>query len=229
MFPLSRSKTLLYLLIKERVWLSSVLSVCAITIHDMLLRQLAADSPPADLRLRLEHVWKLGNPGQPDRFFTLGTIWTDAEGVRIQGVTHKKFAALLQTRISVGSVYDISNYSFRSPRPTLRTCRYPRWLDLTPSTKFTLHPSGDPFNSENFELIPFSKFPGRLPSCAYLTDFVGKLISVGKPNYVEFGSSVAPVQTLRLLMSGMRLPYYDSTHELHLSGFLALTYVPASS
>ncbi|CAN0870763.1 hypothetical protein LINGRAHAP2_LOCUS9624 [Linum grandiflorum] len=118
---------------------------------------------PTDLRLRLEHVWKVGNPAQPDRFFALGTIWMDAEGVRIQGDTHKNFAALLQTRISIGSVYDISNYSFRSPQPIFRTCRYPRLLDLTPSTKFTLHPSGDPFNSENFALIPFSKFPGRLP------------------------------------------------------------------
>ncbi|CAN0919047.1 hypothetical protein LINGRAHAP2_LOCUS31227 [Linum grandiflorum] len=116
----------------------------------MLLRQLVADSPPAGLRLRLEHVWKVRNPAQPDRFFALGTIWTDAK-----------------TWISVGSVYDISGYSFRSPHPTFRSCRYACGLDLTPSTKFTLHPvpSSDPFNSEDFELIPFSKFSGRLPPC----------------------------------------------------------------
>ncbi|CAN1222558.1 hypothetical protein LINGRAPRIM_LOCUS610 [Linum grandiflorum] len=48
----------------------------------MLLRELTAENPPAQLHLRLRHAWKLGNPAMPAHFFGLDTIWTDAEADR---------------------------------------------------------------------------------------------------------------------------------------------------
>ncbi|CAN0874963.1 Replication protein A 70 kDa DNA-binding subunit B [Linum grandiflorum] len=168
----------------------------------MLLSEISFDNPPTELLLRLEHVWKLGNPSRPERYFALGTMWTDASGVRIQGDSPRNFANALQDLISVGSIYKITGYTFRSPRPTFRTCRFPRWLDLGPGAKFELQaPPPVPFAPELFEFVPISKFPARVHSCPYLTDFVGKIIGIGKPNYVARGDSTAPVQTVRVLDS----------------------------
>ncbi|CAN0839799.1 hypothetical protein LINGRAHAP2_LOCUS2669 [Linum grandiflorum] len=115
----------------------------------MLLSEISFDNPPTELLLRLEHVWKLGNPSRTERYFALGTMWTDASGVRIQGDSPRNFAKALQDLISVRSIYKITGYTFRSPRPTFH--------------------------------------------------FVGKIIGIGKPNYVARGDSTAPVQTVRVL------------------------------
>ncbi|CAN0900860.1 hypothetical protein LINGRAHAP2_LOCUS21070 [Linum grandiflorum] len=45
----------------------------------MLLTDLSAGEPPAKLQLRLQHLWRLCNPVEPDKYFALGTAWTDAE------------------------------------------------------------------------------------------------------------------------------------------------------
>ncbi|CAN0839963.1 Replication protein A 70 kDa DNA-binding subunit B [Linum grandiflorum] len=163
----------------------------------MLIRHLASENPPTELVLRLQHAWKLGKPSQPDQFFAFGTLWTDAEGIRIQGDSHRNFAAVLMKRISIGSYYKISGFTIRLPRPDYRTCQFPHWLSITPGTRFELQPLPDPaFTSELFELVSFSQFPSRMPPCPYLTDFVGKLIKIGSPNHVEQNSTVAPVQNV---------------------------------
>ncbi|CAN0921213.1 hypothetical protein LINGRAHAP2_LOCUS32472 [Linum grandiflorum] len=109
----------------------------------MLLRDLSPETPPNILHLRLLHAWKLGNPSKPDQFFAFGTLWTDADGVMIQGDSHRNFADTIQKRISVGSVYKISGYSIRSPRATFRTTSFSHWLDLTPTMKFDLQDPTD--------------------------------------------------------------------------------------
>ncbi|CAN0903426.1 hypothetical protein LINGRAHAP2_LOCUS22563 [Linum grandiflorum] len=45
----------------------------------MLLTDLSAGKPLAKLQLRLRHLWRLCNPAELDKYFTLGTAWTDAE------------------------------------------------------------------------------------------------------------------------------------------------------
>ncbi|CAN0881852.1 hypothetical protein LINGRAHAP2_LOCUS14468 [Linum grandiflorum] len=45
----------------------------------MLLTNLSPGEPPAELRLRLQHVWRLCNPAELDKYSALGTAWTDAE------------------------------------------------------------------------------------------------------------------------------------------------------
>ncbi|CAN0900855.1 hypothetical protein LINGRAHAP2_LOCUS21070, partial [Linum grandiflorum] len=79
-----------------------------------------------------------------------------------------------------------------------RSCRFPQWLGLSPAANFELLSPEDAaaFKPESYEFVPFAKFPSRLPPCAYLTDFIGKVIALGKPNHVPRGSGVAPVQTV---------------------------------
>ncbi|CAN0857625.1 hypothetical protein LINGRAHAP2_LOCUS6842, partial [Linum grandiflorum] len=79
-----------------------------------------------------------------------------------------------------------------------RACRFRHWLILGPATKYELLPPdvGAAFKPESYEFVPFAQFPSRLPPCPYLTDFVGKVIAIGKPNHVPRGSGVAPVQTV---------------------------------
>ncbi|CAN0922372.1 Replication protein A 70 kDa DNA-binding subunit E [Linum grandiflorum] len=163
----------------------------------MLLRELTPETPPTELHLCLRHMWRLCHPARPDQFFALGTIWTDSEGIRIQGDTLRNFAALIQKRIAVGSVYKISSFCLRQPRAAYRTCRFPHWLSFTAATKFELMPmSAGPMPDEVLEYVRLAKFPSRLPPSAYLTDFVGKLIVVGHPNYVDQPGGPAPVQNL---------------------------------
>ncbi|CAN0924952.1 Replication protein A 70 kDa DNA-binding subunit E [Linum grandiflorum] len=108
------------------------------------------------------------------------------QGIRIQGDTLRNFAALIQKRIVVGSVYKISSFCLRQPRAAYRTCRFPHWLSFTTATKFELQPMfAGPMPDEVLEYVRLAKFPSRLPPSAYLTDFVGKLIVVGHPNYVD--------------------------------------------
>ncbi|CAN0881738.1 hypothetical protein LINGRAHAP2_LOCUS14407 [Linum grandiflorum] len=127
----------------------------------MLLRDLSPGEPPAELRLRLQHVWRHCNPAEPDKFFAFGT---DVE----------------------------------PPPPLYRACRFRHWLALGPATEYELLPPdvGAAFKPESYEFVPFAQFPGRLPPCPYLTDYVGKVIAVGKPNHVPRGSGVALVQTV---------------------------------
>ncbi|CAN1130719.1 hypothetical protein LINPERHAP2_LOCUS5989 [Linum perenne] len=155
---------------------------------------------PPELHLRLLHAWKLGHPANPEQFFAYGTLWTDAEGTRVQGDSHRNFAAILQKRIDVGSVYKISSYSITLPCPSFRSCSFPHCLSITAARKFALQPpTTPPVLADSFEFVPFAKLPSRMPPCAYLTDIIGKVIGVGYPNHVDNGASIAPVQNLVII------------------------------
>ncbi|CAN0866632.1 hypothetical protein LINGRAHAP2_LOCUS9330 [Linum grandiflorum] len=65
------------------------------------------------------------------------------------------------------------------------------------AAKFALQPeTNPPFPPETFEFVPIPDILAYLPPCEYLADFVGKVVRVGKPNYVERRGSVVPVQTI---------------------------------
>ncbi|CAN0837906.1 hypothetical protein LINGRAHAP2_LOCUS1921 [Linum grandiflorum] len=179
----------------------------------MLLNFLSAGEPPAELRLRLQHVWRLCNPAEPDKYFALGTAWTDSEGTRIQGDSVRAFAPYLEQHLLVGSVYGITGFKLQPPRPSYRSCKFPQWLGLGPAANFELLPPEDAiaFKPESYEFVPFAEFPGRLPPCAYLTDFLGKVIGIGKPNHVPRGSGVAPVQTVIVIDARFALCYIGKT------------------
>ncbi|CAN0881383.1 hypothetical protein LINGRAHAP2_LOCUS14208 [Linum grandiflorum] len=83
----------------------------------MLLRDLTPENPPSQLQLLLRHAWKLGNLAAPTQFFGLGTIWTDAEGVRIKGDSQWNFSEVLLRRITVKAVYKISVYIVCASQP----------------------------------------------------------------------------------------------------------------
>ncbi|CAN1145649.1 Disease resistance protein L6 [Linum perenne] len=178
--------------------------------HFLLLMTLsllenAPPEPLPDLHLRLLHGWKMGNPARPQHFFAYGTLWVDSQGVRIQGDSHRNFASTLQKRITVGGVYKVSSYTLCPLRPSFRACRFPCSLAITPSTKFELQPSTDPpFVCDSFEFLDFALLPKRIPPCPYLIghDLVGKVVGVGRPNHVDNGSVVAPVQSIRLADAG---------------------------
>ncbi|CAN1194282.1 hypothetical protein LINPERHAP2_LOCUS42481 [Linum perenne] len=128
----------------------------------MSLRGFSPESPPAELHLRLLHAWKLRNPATPDQFFAYGTLWTDNQGVLIQGDSHQNFTSILQKRVAVGSVYVVSNFSVKSPRPSFRTCAFPHCLGITASTKFELQQSPEPpFLSNAFDFVPIASLPAR--------------------------------------------------------------------
>ncbi|CAN1726042.1 hypothetical protein LINPERHAP1_LOCUS333 [Linum perenne] len=161
----------------------------------MSLRGFSPESPPAELRLRLLHAWKLGNPATLDQFFAYGTLWTDNQGVLIQGDSHRDFTSILQKRVAVGSVYVVLNFSVCSPCPSFRTCAFPHCLGITTSTKFELQQSPEPpFLSNAFDFEPIASLPARAHPCPYLPDFVGKVVGAGESNHIERNSIVSPVQ-----------------------------------
>ncbi|CAN0858748.1 hypothetical protein LINGRAHAP2_LOCUS7438, partial [Linum grandiflorum] len=124
-------------------------------------------------------------------------------GVRIQADALHNFAVVIQKRISVGSVYKITGFKLRPPRPAYRTCRFPHWLAFTALTKFELQPpSAIAFADELLEYVPLTSC---LPACprALMSQvsllfcyFVGKVIDIGKSNYVERPTGVSPVQNM---------------------------------
>ncbi|CAN0898100.1 hypothetical protein LINGRAHAP2_LOCUS19522, partial [Linum grandiflorum] len=163
----------------------------------MLLRELSPETPPDILHLCLLHAWKLGNPSKPDQFFAFGTLWTDAEGVMIQGDSQRNFADTIQKRISVGSVYKISGYSIRSSCATFRTASFSHWLDLTPAMKFDLQdPTDPPFLEDAFDFVPLGSLQSRMPLTPYLTNIIGKVIKIGHPSHGKRDQTVAPVQSV---------------------------------
>ncbi|CAN1794943.1 hypothetical protein LINPERHAP1_LOCUS20448 [Linum perenne] len=155
--------------------------------------------PLSVLHLRLLHGWKLGHPARISHFFAYGTLWVDSEGVRVQGDSHRNFAEALQKRVVVGAVYKVTCYGICPLRPAFRACRFPHCIQITPSTKFELQPPTDPpFIRDSFDFIDFALLPKRLPPCPYLTDLIGKVVGVGRPNHVDGFSGVAPVQSVTL-------------------------------
>ncbi|CAN0920186.1 hypothetical protein LINGRAHAP2_LOCUS31890 [Linum grandiflorum] len=126
----------------------------------LLLRDLSPGEPPAELRLRLQHIWRHCNPAEPEKNFTVGTAWTDAEGTRIQGDSLRAFAPYLEKNVSVGSVYAITGFTLQPPRPSYHAFRFPHWLALGPATKYELLPPdvGVAFKPESYEFIPFAQF-----------------------------------------------------------------------
>ncbi|CAN1818088.1 Replication protein A 70 kDa DNA-binding subunit B, partial [Linum perenne] len=153
-----------------------------------------------ELHLRLLHAWKLADPSKPGSLFAFGTHWVDAKGTTVQGDSHKNFTSLLQSRISVGSVYKITGFGLRPPRKNFRTSLFRHCLDLTPTTQFLLQqPTTPPFCVDSLQYFEFEDFNGRVhPPFPYLTDFVGKIVSAGEPNYVQRPGSVACVQNLTI-------------------------------
>ncbi|CAN0903858.1 hypothetical protein LINGRAHAP2_LOCUS22762 [Linum grandiflorum] len=144
----------------------------------MLLRDLLPETPPAELQMYLRHIWRLCDPSKPDQLFALGTIWTDGEGVRIQGDALRNFAAVIEKRIAVGSVYKITGFTLRPPRAAYRTCRFPQWLAFTALTTFELQPEPAPaFADEAMDYVRLAKLRSRLPSCPYVTCRVSLLCS----------------------------------------------------
>ncbi|CAN0912464.1 hypothetical protein LINGRAHAP2_LOCUS27375, partial [Linum grandiflorum] len=138
---------------------------------------------------------------------TVATMGAVTEGVRIHGNVLRNFAAVIQKRITVGSIYKIFEFTLRAPRPTYRTCRFPHWLAFTAVTKFELQPPTDnAFTDEVLEYVPLGKFPSRMPPCAYVTNFVVKLIIVGKLNYIDMPSGASPVQNITVVDARLMFP-----------------------
>ncbi|CAN1746364.1 hypothetical protein LINPERHAP1_LOCUS2757, partial [Linum perenne] len=124
-----------------------------------------------ELHLRLLHAWKLADPSKPGSLFAFGTHWVDAKGTTVQGDSHKNFTSLLQSRISVGSVYKITGFGLRPPRKNFQTSLFRHCLDLTPTTQFLLQqPTTPPFCVDSLQYFEFEDFNGRVhPPFPYLT------------------------------------------------------------
>ncbi|CAN1184478.1 Replication protein A 70 kDa DNA-binding subunit E [Linum perenne] len=166
----------------------------------VFLDELTDDNLDVKLHLRLLHAWKLADPSKPGSLFAFGTHWVDAKGTTVQVDSHKNFTSLLQSRISVGSVYKITGFGLRPPRKNFRTSLFRHCLDLTPTTQFILQqPTTPPFCVDSLQYFEFEDFAGRVhPPFPYLTDFVGKIVSAGEPNYVQQPGSVACLQNLTI-------------------------------
>ncbi|CAN0876510.1 hypothetical protein LINGRAHAP2_LOCUS11350 [Linum grandiflorum] len=77
---------------------------------------------------------------------------------------------------------------FRLPIPVVlivRLLTYPRYIKLTPVTTFeeVLDP-GAGFVHDSFDFVPFDQLSSRLAPFPYLSDVVGRLVSISEPDPV---------------------------------------------
>ncbi|CAN0900854.1 hypothetical protein LINGRAHAP2_LOCUS21070 [Linum grandiflorum] len=103
----------------------------------MLLTDLSAGEPPAKLQLRLQHLWRLCNPVEPDKYFALGTAWTDAEEHRIEGYTEPGQAEAVRDLLIPGLIYKIQNPFLVPARQVLRSCPGDFALAIRPADLLT--------------------------------------------------------------------------------------------
>ncbi|CAI0395250.1 unnamed protein product [Linum tenue] len=100
-----------------------------------LLSTLPDDPRDCALQLRLLHAWKSGDPSVPDQFFAFSTLWVDASGTFIEGISHRSFAEALSGCLSIGSLYVIREFAMCDPQASFRACNFHRCLVITPATK----------------------------------------------------------------------------------------------
>ncbi|CAN0920742.1 hypothetical protein LINGRAHAP2_LOCUS32220 [Linum grandiflorum] len=163
------------------------------------LKTLPLDRAEGTLCLRLLNSRRVGSSANPDQFFAFGTLWTDEERVIVEGTSQRAHADILGPRLSIGSVYKISKFDLQMPRRSYRCSSFQRMLSLSLTTSFYLisKPSPD-FFLEAFEFVRFANLLSRIYPCSYLTDIIGHLESVSKPDHVDSPSGITATQKVVL-------------------------------
>ncbi|CAN1129977.1 hypothetical protein LINPERHAP2_LOCUS5556 [Linum perenne] len=172
------------------------------------LSSLGNDAKGVTLRLRLLNCWKAGNPTRPDSFFAYSTLWTDQMGSRVEGTASPVHADSIASQLQIQKVYDVAGFSLAYPRRSHRAASYPRYLQLTPATTFmeVLEPGAE-FVQDSFEFVPFDQLMSRLPPFAYLSDVVGRLVSISEPDHLSTVGGFAKKQSIIISNdSGVDLP-----------------------
>ncbi|CAN1187183.1 Replication protein A 70 kDa DNA-binding subunit B, partial [Linum perenne] len=172
------------------------------------LSSLGNDAKGVTLRLRLLNCWKAGNPTRPDSFFAYSTLWTDQMGSRVEGTASPVHADSIASQLQLQKVYDVAGFSLAYPRRSHRAASYPRYLQLTPATTFmeVLEPGAE-FVQDSFEFVPFDQLMSRLPPFAYLSDVVGRLVSISEPDHLSTVGGFAKKQSIIISNdSGVDLP-----------------------
>ncbi|CAN1185189.1 hypothetical protein LINPERHAP2_LOCUS37407 [Linum perenne] len=177
------------------------------------LSSLGNDAKGVTLRLRLLNCWKAGNPTRPDSFFAYSTLWTDQMvlvflfSLWVPG-SRPVHADSIASQLQIQKVYDVASFSLAYPRRSHRAASYPRYLQLTPATTFmeVLEPGAE-FVQDSFEFVPFDQLMSRLPPFAYLSDVVGRLVSISKPDHLSTVGGFAKKQSIIISNdSGVDLP-----------------------
>ncbi|CAN0871845.1 hypothetical protein LINGRAHAP2_LOCUS9957 [Linum grandiflorum] len=166
----------------------------------ILLSNLGDDAKDVTLRLRLLNCWKAGNPVMPDSFFAYSTLWTDQMGARIEGTSAPVHADFLASQLQTHKVYDVAGFLLTYPRRSHRTTSYPRYIQLTPVTTFeeVLDPGAE-FVHDSFDFVPFDQLSSRLAPFSYLSDVVGRLVSISEPDHLSTTRGFAKKQAVVIL------------------------------
>ncbi|CAN1254537.1 Replication protein A 70 kDa DNA-binding subunit B [Linum perenne] len=165
----------------------------------ILLSNLGDDAKDVTLRLRLLNCWKAGNPTTPDSFFAYSTLWMDQTGARIEGTAAPVHADSLASQLQLRRVYDVAGFSLTYPRRSHRATSYPRYIQLTPTTAFVeVSDPGDTFVQDSFDFVPFDQLVSRLAPFAYLSDVVGRLVSISEPDHLSTVKGFAKKQAIVL-------------------------------
>ncbi|CAN1825649.1 hypothetical protein LINPERHAP1_LOCUS31244 [Linum perenne] len=129
-------------------------------------------------------------------------------GSRVEGTASSVHADSIASQLQIQKVYDVASFSLAYPRRSHREASYPRYLQLTPATTFmeVLEPGAE-FVQDSFEFVPFDQLMSRLPPFAYLSDVVGRLVSISKPDHLSTVGGFAKKQSIIISNdSGVDLP-----------------------
>ncbi|CAN0846026.1 hypothetical protein LINGRAHAP2_LOCUS4255 [Linum grandiflorum] len=132
-----------------------------------------------------------------DSFFAYSTLWTDQTGARIEGTSAPVLADSLASQLQIQKIYDVAGFSLTYPRRSHRTTSYPHYIQLTPMATFeeVLDP-GTAFVRDSFDFVPFGQLPSRLPPFSYLSDVVGRLVSISELDHISTFRGCAKKQAI---------------------------------
>ncbi|CAN1836759.1 hypothetical protein LINPERHAP1_LOCUS34876, partial [Linum perenne] len=72
-------------------------------------------------------------------------------------------------------------------------------IQLTPTTTFVeVSDPGDTFVQDSFDFVPFDQLVSRLAPFAYLSDVVGRLVSISEPDHLSTVKGFAKKQAIVL-------------------------------
>ncbi|CAI0377894.1 unnamed protein product [Linum tenue] len=121
------------------------------------------------------------------------------QGNFIEGISHRLFAEALSGCLNIGSVYVILEFAMCDPQASFRACNFHRYLVITPATKLEdVTASSIGFTTKSFQFTEFNSLPAGSYCCPYLTDVVGRLVSISQPEYVEAKGGITTIQKVTI-------------------------------
>ncbi|CAN0903287.1 hypothetical protein LINGRAHAP2_LOCUS22472 [Linum grandiflorum] len=119
--------------------------------------------------------------------------------IPLVGCSHRRHfsSCSLALQLQTHKVYNVVGFSFTYPRRSHRTTSYPSYIQLTPITTFeeVLDP-GAGFVHDSFDIVPFDQLSFQLAPFPYLSDVVGRLVSISKLDHLNTTHGFAKKQAV---------------------------------